>query len=140
MLVGDNSDNVHSVPLVQNAYDLEKVYEATNGQFLDSTAYSFVSPDSQHQERFPFPNAADLHPRMAEAAQNKNVKPFKRFPIDLYEQVQGKNLFDSEVDKLLSTKATGKHQSLHLFQLLADIASAPAWCLLLKILRHVMSL
>lgn len=121
---------------MQNAFSLKHLYEATQGQLLCGhvgTAYVFSSPDTEQDHSFSNVGLALL------TDQQEDLTPFRRFPVHLYEQPDGRHIFDAGKAQHLTTKPAGKHHRLLSTSCAFDITctlSAPKSCLFCWGLMH----
>lgn len=92
---------------LQNHYNLAKVYALTEGRFLANS--SDTSSHIETHEQDLVDDALNLGLVLdLGLGEQEGVKPFRRFPFDLYEQDSGRMLFESEVERLMKTKPAGK--------------------------------
>lgn len=92
------------------------MYEATNGSFLDCDEVAPDSPaaEQQGQPQHHVHETSDFGSGTAVFGQQQFKEKFKRFPCEVYEQEEGRRLFESEVEKLVDTKPPGKQLPTHL--------------------------
>ena len=122
--------------LLQSAFSLKHLYEATQGQLLCGhvgTAYVFSSSDTEQNHSFSNAGLALL------TDQEEDPTPFRRFPVHLYQQPDGRHIFDAGKAQHLTTKPAGKYHSLLSTSCAFDMQctlSAPKSCMFCWCFMH----